>query len=589
MYIDQKIAQLRKIMKAKGIDAYLIPSSDPHNSEYVADRWMSRTWISGFNGSAGTVIITQDHAGLWTDSRYFLQAEQELEDSEFVLHKMVNQFKAYHLEWLNENLNPSQTLGYDGSLVSKSYTNTIKSTLKDRRVEVITIHDLMDEIWKDRPGLPSDKIYEHDVKFAGKTRTQKLDEVRSQMGSASYYLTTALDEIAWLLNLRGRDVDCNPVFIAYAVIGKEKCHLFVDESKISPNLKEKLSAENIVLHPYRTILDTISNVTDNKKIILDAAACNTKLYNSIDQNLIIQKDSIIKHLKAIKNPTEVAHFRKVMVKDGIALCHAFYWLEQALADGEEVKEYQFADKIAYYRSQEADYVGESFGAIIGYNAHGAVIHYHPTPESSKTIKQEGILLCDSGGQYLDGTTDITRTIALSSPTKEQQKHYTLVLKGHISLDKAVFPEGTNGGQLDILARQFLWNEGLNYLHGTGHGVGFFMNVHEPPQGFASPVSERGKTPHLPGMITTNEPGFYKDGEYGIRIENILHTRQHSDGYLSHENLTLFPIDTTLIDFDLMSTEETTWLNDYHQRVYDTLSPKLDDAHKSWMKEKCKMI
>lgn len=588
MTIAARLKSLRDQMKKTGIDAYIIPSSDPHISEYVADHWKSREWISGFTGSAGTVIVTLNEAGLWTDSRYFLQGEQELAGTEFKLHKMIDQFKPYHIDWLKENLSHGMTIGFDGQVQTEAFYEKLVNIFSPLSIDISGDHDLIDTARPDRPEIPRDELYEHDVLFAGLDRTDKIALLRAQMMEHDYYLVSALDEIAWLLNLRGTDVESNPVGILYAIVGQEQSHLFIFPEKITPALKTKLNEDHISLHNYTEINQYLSNISNNKSILIDKSSCNQSIYRSITDAEIIQQDSIVKHLKAIKSDIEIAHFKNAMVKDGVALTHAFYWLEQQL-ETTTVSEYEFAMKLAECRSQQENYKGESFNAIIGYQSNGAVIHYRPMPGTSKQIEKKGILLCDSGGQYLDGTTDITRTIALSEPTSDQKKHYTLVLKGHISLDSAKFPKGTNGGQLDILARQHLWSHGLNYLHGTGHGVGFFLNVHEAPQGYAPPNSERGKTVHLPGMVSTNEPGYYLDGAYGIRIENVVVTVEDTDGYLKHDNITLFPIDTTLIDHSLMTTLEIQWLNDYHAKVYEKLSPYLDTAHSAWLKDKCTSV
>lgn len=588
MTIDQKLSSLRDKMKKNGLDAYIIPSSDPHISEYVADHWKAREWISGFTGSAGTVIVTMEHAGLWTDSRYFLQGEQELSGSKFVLHKMIDQFRPYHIEWLKENLSSQMTIGFDGKVQTQAFYEKMLNIFSPIKIDINAEHDLFEDVWTDRPMIPRNAIYEHDVEFAGIDRTEKISLLRSKMSKHDYYLISALDEIAWLFNIRGTDVESNPVGIVYAVVGQSKSHLFVYPEKIDSALKNALNKAHIELLNYSEINQFLGKLTDSESILVDKNLCNQSLYSSIENAHIIQQDSIIKHLKAVKNDIEIAHFRNAMIKDGVALTHAFYWLEQQLMSN-PVSEYDFAMKLAECRSKQEHYKGESFNAIIGYESNGAVIHYRPMPDTCKMIENKGILLCDSGGQYMDGTTDITRTIALSEPSSVQKLHYTLVLKGHISLDAAKFPKGTNGGQLDVMARQYLWSHGLNFLHGTGHGVGFFLNVHEAPQGFAPPSSERGKTVHVPGMVTTNEPGYYVDGGYGIRIENVLVTVEDADGYLKHDNITLFPIDTTLIDMSIMTKSEINWMNDYHQKVFDKLSPALDNVHKEWLKTKCKSI
>ncbi len=588
MNILYRLTELRQCMKDAGIDAYIIPSSDPHISEYAADHWLSRVWISGFTGSAGTVIITQDHAGLWSDSRYFIQGPQELADTDYTFHKMIDQFKPYHIDWLKEHMKSGMTIGFDGQVQTQAFYEKMKATFSPVDVNIDADHDLIDKAWKDRPAIPRYEIYEHDTAFAGMSRTDRLVQVRAQMQDHDHYFISALDEIAWLFNLRGKDVESNPVGIMYAVVSKHSSHIFIFPEKVNKDLAAKLTEDGIVLQDYNNISQYLSAIPTDESIIIDKTSCNSALYNKVSTSHIVQQDSIVKHLKAIKNDTEIAHFKNAMVKDGVALTHAFYWLEQTL-EHDTVSEYHFAMKLAEYRSKQEHYVGESFNAIVGYKANGAMQHYRPMLTTSKQIAKEGMLLCDSGGQYLDGTTDITRTIALSPPTAEQKLHYTLVLQGNIALDAAKFPKGTNGGQLDVLARNPLWSRGLNFGHGTGHGVGFFLNVHEGPQGFAPPSSERGRTVHKVGMVTTNEPGFYLDGEYGIRIENVLVTVEDTDGFLKHDTITLFPIDTTLIDMDIFTKQEVSWLNDYHDLVYEKLSPLLDATHEQWLKNKCAHI
>lgn len=590
MTVDARIHLLRTEMRNANIHAYILPSSDPHNSEYAPDRWKSREWISGFTGSAGTSVVTLKESGLWADSRYFLQAEDELAQSEMVLHKMFNQFKPQYIEWLCENLNSGDTVAVDGNLFSIGAIQSFEKMLSEYDIQLNTQLDLIELVWGDRPKIPSNKIFEHEVQYAGKSRIEKINSIRQEMNNhgADAHLISTLDDIAWTFNLRGTDVEYNPVFVSYAVIKHNESILFMDEPKIPSELLNTLNEENIVIKPYSEIISYLNNLNENESILVDKRNCNVSLYRSINSKKIILGTTIPRNLKAIKNDIEIEHTRNVMVKDGVALCKAFYWLEQTL-EKESVKEISFSDKLAEYRSQQNGYKGESFGAIIGYQDNGAVIHYRPNQESSKNIEKNGMLLCDSGGQYVDGTTDITRTITLSSPSAEHKTNFTLVLKGMIALTMAKFPKGTKGGQLDILARQFLWNNGLNYLHGTGHGVGFFLNVHEPTQGFSSPGNERGDTVHVPGMISSNEPGYYKDGAYGIRIENLIVCKEASNGYLFFETLTLMPIDLNLVDKSLLTESEINWLNAYHEKVYEKLSVHLTSEENQWLVEKTKSI
>jgi Xaa-Pro aminopeptidase len=577
-------------MEELGLDAYIIPTNDPHQSEYVADHWKSREWISGFTGSAGIIVVTRGHAGLWTDSRYFLQAEKELEGSTIVLHKVIVQHAPQHIQWLKKELPRGSKVGIDGWLCSMGQFNQYKKMLSSKDISLVISHDIIADIWVKRPRLPADKIYSHEIKYAGLPLSEKVDIIRQKMKDkdADLYLVTALDEIAWLFNIRGSDVDYNPVCIAYACVTMEDATLYIDPIKVPEEVFSRLQKGGVKIKGYLEIIGDLNKLEDDTSVLLDAHQTNCMVYQAVNGS-IISEDSIIKHEKAIKNKTEINHIRQVMKKDGAALANAFFWLEQTLKT-RTVNEAEFAERLAICRKDQGGYFGESFSAIVGYKGNGAIIHYRPHHETCADIRREGILLVDSGGQYVDGTTDITRTIALSPPTEEQKKNYTLVLKGHIALAQARFPEGTTGNQLDTFARQFLWEEGLNFSHGTGHGVGFFLNVHEGPQGFAPNASERGKTAHKAGMLTSNEPGYYKTGAYGIRIENLVLTiEDRCKEFLSYETVTLYPIDISLIEETAMSKKEKAWFNRYHARVYEEVSPLLDVEVKSWFKIKCRPL
>ena len=591
MNINERIAALRSVMRDSGIDAYIIPSGDPHQSEYPAAPWKGREWISGFTGSAGTAVVTMDHAGIWTDSRYFLQAETELASSDFELHKMYNQFSPGYTIWLSKNLAPGSKVAIDGPLFSLNQKTKFESILSKRDIELVITDDVIDAVWNDRPIVPLEPVFEHDVQFAGRSRSEKLEDVRAVIKEqhATHHLISTLDDIGWLLNLRGYDVEFNPVFVAYCVVGLNSVDLFVDSSKLPADLSSKLAEDNIQLHPYASIYDFLKTCDQSCKMLIDASSINIKLYESLSKAHRMSGPAICRDLKAIKNDTEIEHFRKVMVKDGVALTHAFKWLEDTL-DERTVSEFEFSNKLAECRSQQEHYYGESFAAIIGYKGNGAIIHYRPHPDTSTQIHKQGILLADSGGQYFDGTTDITRTVTFTPPSDEEKNAYTRVLKGHIGLSMAKFPKGTNGAQLDTFARQHLWSDELNYLHGTGHGVGFFMNVHEPPQGFAPGSSQRATTVHEIGMVSSNEPGYYKEGHYGIRIENLIVVQEaDNEGFLEFETITMFPIDTELVEKSLMTEAEINWLNNYHSEVFEKLSPYLDEIHKTWLARKCESI
>ena len=590
MDINEKIGLLRAKMKANGVDAYIIPSSDPHNSEYVADCWKSREWLSGFTGSAGVAVVTHDHAGIWTDSRYFLQAEKEIEDSSFELHKVYNQFAPMHVQWLIENLKEGSVIGFDGYCLPKSSVSNIKKMCLSKEIKINADDDLIKEIWTDRPQKPLNPIFIHDLHFTGLTSNEKVKQVQSELKKqhCDYHLITTLDDLAWIFNIRGQDVECNPVAICYGVIQTEKAILFINPNKINASTKSHLESQAIDLKNYADILPYLNSLKEDKTMLIDPNNCNYYLYRAINA-IKVEGPTISRSLKARKNKIEINHIRSAMEKDGRALTKAFMWLEKTVKE-RSVTEFELSEKLASSRATQDHYKGESFPAIVGYKGNGAIIHYRPMENTSHDILNDGMLLCDSGGQYLDGTTDITRTISFSTPSDEEQTNFTLVLKGMIDLTIAKFPVGTTGGQLDILARQHLWNHGLNYLHGTGHGVGFFLNVHEAPQGFAPGNSARSKTIHEPGMITSNEPGYYKEGKYGIRLENLILTIESTDpGFLEHETLTLFPIDKKLIKKEMLSTEQITWLNSYHRDVFDRLSSGLDEEEKTWLKDKCTSI
>ena len=590
-----RLTELRARMSAHGIAAFIIPSSDAHQSEYVAEHYKSRAWLSGFTGSMGTAVVTANFAGVWADSRYFLQAEAELAGSNWKLQRMKMQGAAEHVDWICENLPAGSSVGIDGRLFTAGQVRSIERQFAKKGIVLRIDLDLISEIWsKDRPNVPRKIVFEHDVKYAGRSRAEKLKQIHEKMTSegADYHLISTLDDICWTFNLRGSDVACNPVFYAYAIIGLHQATLFVDKRKISTELKAKLEDDKISVEPYESIADFLETLPANKSIAADINTNSIYHFNKIVHARVIEMDTIPTALKAVKNETEIAGTKNAMVKDGVALVRAFRWIEREVKK-RPVGETEVAKKLGYFRSKMPLYYGESFDAIVGYNANGAIVHYRPEEEKCAFIENKGILLIDSGGQYLDGTTDITRTIAFGEPTPEQRKAYTLVLKGHIALAMLKFPRGTRGIQMDTLARMFLWQHNLNYGHGTGHGVGCFLNVHEPPQGFVAGLAARGVVAHEPGMLSSNEPGYYRTGEFGIRIENLVFVEEaesfEDTTFYQFNTVTLFPIDTTLIDKSLISPQEKAWLNHYHQRVFEALSPHLSTAEIGWLKRKCKPI
>lgn len=589
--INNRIAALRAHIAQEQIQAFIIPSTDPHLSEYVAPHWQSREWISGFTGSAGTVVVTAKDAGLWTDSRYFLQAARQLEGTCITLYKEMLPETPNIPEFLSAHLQEGDCVGIDGKMFSAEEVEHLQKELKKSGIRIKSIADPMQLLWTDRPAMPLAPAFVYDTKYAGMSFTEKLPAVRQAMeaAGADSLLLSALDEIAWLLNIRGNDVHCNPVVVSYLLIEKDKVNYFVQPQKVTPELAEYFSANGISVHPYEEI-DHYLNSFNAHSILMNPAKTNYAIYSAIRPGcLIINGASPVALLKAIRNKQEIAGIHAAMQRDGVALVKFLKWLDEAVPAGKET-EISVDKKLHTFRAAQPLYMGESFDTIAGYKEHGAIVHYEATPETDVTLKPEGFLLLDSGAQYLDGTTDITRTIALGPLTEEEKTDYTLILKGHIALAMAVFPEGTRGAQLDVLARMPIWKKRMNYLHGTGHGVGHFLNVHEGPQSIRmneNPVALQ------PGMVTSNEPGVYKAGSHGIRTENLVLTVPAGEGmfgkYLKFETLTLCPICRKGIIKELLTAEEIGWLNDYHRTVYEKLSPDLNNDEREWLKEACKAV
>jgi len=586
--IINRLELLRKAMKQNGISACIIPGTDPHASEYIAEYWKERQWISGFDGSAGTAVITMKNAGLWTDSRYFLHAAEQLEGTGIELMKQGLPETLEILPWLATQLKAGERVGVNAQMFSLNGYSAMKTELKMDDHDLVSI-DLPALVWTDRPSLPLKPFFVYDTQYAGKSTTEKLTLVRAEMKKThgEVFVISGLDDIAWLFNIRGNDVDYNPVVIAYAMVETGKATLFIAPEKLTADTKVYLQDQGVTVEPYLAIYDLLKNIPTSKAVLVDGGKLNEALFESIPSECAIRNTmSPVFKLKSIKNEVEMAGVRKAMANDGVALTRFFIWLEEGLKSG-HLSEISVSDKLREFRSEQENFVGESFGTIAGYAAHGAIVHYSATPESDVKLKAENIFLLDSGGQYLDGTTDITRTVALGTPTAQQKTDNTLVLKGHITLAKALFPVGTRGTQLDILARKAMWDLGLNYGHGTGHGVGHFLCVHEGPQSIRM---DENPTVLVPGMMISNEPGMYRTNEYGIRIENLVHVvpaqKTEFGQFLKFETLTLFPIDQHLINFDLLSNTEIEWLNDYHQRVYDTIAPKLNEYEREWLSKKC---
>ncbi len=590
------IEALQDAMKKRGLAAYLIPSADPHQSEYVAAYWKTRTHFSGFTGSAGILVVTPQKAGLWTDSRYFLQAEEELKGSGISLFKQKIPHAPEHIPWLAEQLPEKSVVGINGRLFTIGQVQYMKTVFRSKRIKIDSDLRLEDDLWQEnRPPLPGNTVFELSPEVTGETRLQKLNRIAQELKkrNAGFQLVSTLDDIAWLLNIRSSDVAYNPVCISYLMVGHILSYLFVDIKKIPSDLQDKLQIDGILIKPYEDIIPFLSGLGSKQNVLCDADTISIGLYEAIPNRKRLLGPNFSRQFKAIKNDTEVTLIRKAMIKDGVALTRLYRWLDQHLQN-HTTTEVEVRKKLDQFRKEEGSYYGESFPAIVGYKGNGAIIHYHAQEESCATITAEGILLLDSGGQYLQGTTDITRTTSLGNPTPAQKRHFTLVLKGHIALSDIEFPKGTTGIQLDTLARQYLWQEGLNYGHGTGHGVGFFLNVHEPPQGFATTTTTtRGSTAFEAGMLTSNEPGYYLEGNYGIRIENLMlcvpSRNEQAKDFLTFEALTLFPIDQQLIDLSLLVNSEIQWLNDYHKKVVEQLAPHLNPAETEWLEKQCQEL
>lgn len=591
MKAKERIEVLRGLFKQQGIKAFIMPSTDPHISEYVAPHWEARQWISEFTGSAGTVVVTEKEAGLWTDSRYFLQAAEQLQGSGIELYKEKLPETPTIASFLKSKLQAGDVVGIDGQVFGYAAAMSLKEELANAGIELIDAGDLIAHIWLDRPAIPQNPVFIHELRFAGKSIADKLTAIRQQLGqfrqlgskNETAILVPALDEIAWTLNLRGNDVHCNPVFVSYLLITESEVHLFIISEKMTAEVKAYLSEAGITLHDYNDFIPFLQQL-ENKQIVLNPSQTNFAVYQAIGSSceVIQQSPSPIALLKAVRNETEIENLRKVMVKDGIAMVKFLHWLDTEKEIFHQT-EISVDHKLHALRAAQPDYVGESFDTIAGYGPHGAIVHYEATPETDVALEPKGFLLLDSGAQYLDGTTDITRTIPLGYLTPEEKEDYTLILKGHIDLAMAVFPENTRGSQVDILARLPIWKHHMNYLHGTGHGVGAFLNVHEGPH---SVRMEENPVTLQAGMTVTDEPGIYKTGSHGVRTENILLIVPAGEGmfgnYLKFETVTLCPIDKRPIIKELLSAEEIDWLNQYHKRVYDLLSPQLDYDERYWL-------
>ena len=591
--INQRLASLREVMKREHLAAFIFPSTDAHQSEYVADHWLGRAWISGFNGSAGTAVVTMTSAALWTDSRCFLAAEEQLQGTEFQLMKLKIPGTPSIAEWLGKELADvsSPEVGLDGWV--NSYVSTSRLIADLRREGGITVRtnfDPLKEIWTERPAIPENPIEIQPIEYAGEGVSSKIERIRKALRAshADGMLVSALDDIAWTLNLRGTDVHCNPVFVSYLLIASDKVSLFVDEVKVNAEVRTYLETNGISIYKYNKVEEGLKEYSEYN-ILLDGNETSYYLWKTVRCQEIVSQTSPIPAMKAVKNEAEITGYRRAMVRDGVAMVKFLKWLVPAVEAGGQT-EISIDKKLTSLRAEQDLFRDISFDTIAGYQAHGAIVHYEASPETDVLLKPEGLLLLDSGAQYQDGTTDITRTIALGPVTEEMKHIYTLVLKGHIQLELAKFPDGASGTQLDALARESMWREGLNFLHGTGHGVGSYLNVHEGPHQVRM---EYMPAPLRAGMTLTDEPGLYLAGKFGVRIENTLLIKEYMETefgkFLQMESLTLCPIDTAPIDVEMLLPEELAWLNAYHAEVYAKLAPYLDKEEQKWLENATKVI
>lgn len=591
--IELRLARLRELMKREHLSAFIFPSTDAHQSEYVADHWRGREWISGFNGSAGTAVVTMKSAALWTDSRYFLAAEEQLENTEYQLMRLKMEGTPTIAEWLGKELQDVQSpeVGLDGMVNSYNYVKDLSNSL--RKLGGITLRtnlDPLEQIWENRPSLPANPVEIQPLEYAGETLASKVVRIRKSLRElhADGMLVSALDDIAWTLNLRGTDVHCNPVFVSYLLIESDKVSLFVDDNKLSPEVKQYLQDNQVSLYKYNKVEKCLESYSEYN-ILLDGDETSYYLWKTVKCQEIVAAASPIPAMKAVKNEAEIEGYRSAMLKDGVAMVKFLKWLKPAVEAGGQT-EISIDEKLTSLRAEQKLFRDISFDTIAGYAQHGAIVHYEATPETDVVLKPEGLILIDSGAQYQDGTTDITRTIALGAVSEEMKHIYTLVLKAHIQLELVKFPDGASGTQLDAVGRECMWREGYNFLHGTGHGVGSYLCVHEGPHQIRM---EWMPTPLRAGMTLTDEPGLYLAGKFGVRIENTVLISDYMSTefgkFLQIEPLTLCPIDTTPIDVDMLLPEEIDWLNAYHHSVYEKLSPFLDEEEKKWLENATKPI
>lgn len=591
--IAERLSRLRKVMKCEHLGAFIFPSTDAHNSEYVPDHWKGREWISGFDGSAGVTVVTQTSAALWTDSRYFIAAEAQLQHTEYQLMRIGLPDTPSIAQWIGQELQQTDftEVGMDGFVNTKAFVQQMVNDLrKEGGITLRTNFDPLAQIWSDRPAIPKNKVEIHPLQYAGESTSSKLTRIRKalRLQHADGTMLSALDDIAWTLNLRGTDVHCNPVFVAYLLISTHAAVLYIDPEKLTEEVQSYLKVEGVSTRSYDEVTQAGRHYPDYT-ILLDAEQLNAHIFSVFQKQHVITAPSPVPAMKAVKNKTEIAGFKAAMERDGVAMVKFLQWLKPAVEAGGQT-EISLDEKLTALRAEQDLYRGLSFDTIVGYEAHGAIVHYEATPETDIPVQPKGLVLIDSGAQYLDGTTDITRTIVLGPITEEQRRVYTLVLKGHIQLELCKFPAGASGTQLDALARQAMWREGMNFMHGTGHGVGSYLNVHEGPHQIRM---EYKPAPLRAGMTVTDEPGLYLEGKFGVRIENTLlitpYLKTAFGEFLQFESLTLAPIDTTPIIIEMLLPEERNWLNAYHEQVFQRLSPYLSDKENDWLREATQAI
>lgn len=587
MTICEKLSALREIMERESLDAYIVSGTDPHNSEYLPAAWQQREWISGFTGSFGTVVVLKDSAGLWTDTRYFIQAEEQLSGSGIELHKLRIPGAVNYPEWLAGHLPAESRVGLDSYCIPVNEMKHLKAKLEEKNIKVIEESDLIGDIWLDRPALPEGKLIQVSSEITGKSAQEKMESIRDLLREkkADYFLLSALDEIAWLYNIRCNDIEYNPVAIGYAIVGQEKAYLFIKRSKVSPETKTTLEREGIEIHDYHHLSLFLETIKEDARFCLDPDTLNYAVYHRISTSFSVEETtSPVILAKSVKTDKEIEGFRLACLKDGVAMTKFFYWLENNI--GNSITETEASKKLTSFRAQNEGYVSDSFENISAYGKNAALPHYSAIPGQDSLLEPHGLYLVDSGGQYTHGTTDITRTIPLGELTAQEREDYTLVLKGMIALSQSIFPKGTRGCNLDAIARQPLWQNLRNFGHGTGHGIGFFLNVHEGPQSIRQDLNHQ---PLLPGMVTSDEPGLYREGKHGIRHENIILCKRLAENefgeWYDFETLTLCYFDTSALSTELMNQNEKTWLNRYHEKVYEKISPFLDEKEKEWLKVK----